>query len=130
MNKYYKYRLGTAFVVAAIVFLTSCASTDNRSSSEDPLEPINRAVFGFNDAVDGVVLKPVAQGYRKVTPDYFEETFARFFGNIGDVGNSANALLQGKFSQAGNDRARVLINTTFGIGGLFDIAEPWGFEKS
>ena len=130
MNKYYKYRLGTAFVVVALVFLTGCASTENRSSSEDPLEPINRAVFGFNDAVDGVVLKPVAQGYRKVTPDYFEETFARFFGNIGDVGNSANALLQGKFSQAGNDGARVLINTTFGIGGLFDIAEPWGFEKS
>jgi phospholipid-binding lipoprotein MlaA len=107
----------------------ACGSVLAQSES-DPLEPVNRVVFKFNDTVDRWFLKPVSKTYRAVLPDYFEETIARFFGNLGDVGNAANSLLQGKIDQAANDTARVLINTTIGVGGLFDVADPWGFKKN
>lgn len=112
----------------AVLLALSLAALSAHAAEDDPLEPVNRAVFAFNETADRWLLKPLAKGYRKVTPDYFEETVTRFFANLSDVGSAANSLLQGKPADAGNYSARFLINTTVGVGGLFDVAEPWGFE--
>jgi phospholipid-binding lipoprotein MlaA len=100
------------------------------SDQADPLEGYNRVMFSFNDKADRWVLKPVAKGYRYVTPDFFERGVSRMFSNLGEVLNVANDLLQGKVGQAGNDGGRLLINSTIGIAGFFDVAKHAGLEKS
>ena len=100
------------------------------SDQADPLEGYNRVMFSFNDKADQWVLKPVAKGYRYVMPDFFERGVSRMFSNLGEVLNVANDLLQGKVGQAGNDGGRLLINSTIGIAGFFDVAKHAGLEKS
>jgi phospholipid-binding lipoprotein MlaA len=95
----------------------------------DPYEGFNRGVYRVNDAIDRTVLVPVAKGYRYVTPDFLELGIANFFSNIGDVTVLANNLLQGKFTQAASDTARIFVNTTAGIGGFFDAGTKVGLEK-
>jgi len=96
----------------------------------DPFEGYNRLMFSFNDKADRWVLKPVAKGYRYVTPNFFERGVTRVFSNLGEVLNIVNDLLQGKVGQAGNDGGRLLINSTIGIAGFFDVAKHAGLEKS
>jgi|TARA_R110002111_G_scaffold46721_1_gene84094 phospholipid-binding lipoprotein MlaA len=100
------------------------------SEQGDPLESYNRVMFSFNDKADRWVLKPIAEGYRYVMPDFFERGVSRMFSNLGEVLNVANDLLQGKVGQAGNDGGRLLINSTVGIAGFFDVAKYAGLEKS
>ena len=100
------------------------------STENDPFEGYNRAMFSFNDTADRWVLKPVAKGYRFVTPDFFERGVSRIFSNLGEVLNIVNDVLQGKVGQAGNDTGRLLINSTVGIAGFFDVAQHAGLEKS
>lgn len=100
------------------------------SDQADPLEDYNRVVFSFNDKADRWVLKPVTKGYRYVTPDFFERGVSRMFSNLGEVLNVVNDLLQGKVGQAGNDGGRLLINSTIGIAGFFDVAKHAGLERS
>lgn len=100
------------------------------SDQADPLEDYNRVMFSFNDKADRWVLKPVAKGYRYVTPDFFERGVSRMFSNLGEVLNVVNDLLQGKVGQAGNDGGRLLINSTIGIAGFFDVAKHAGLERS
>lgn len=99
------------------------------AAQEDPFEPVNRVVFRFNDTLDTYALKPLAQGYQKVTPDYVEQRVSNVFANFGDVVNLANGLLQGKLHDAGVDASRVLFNTTFGVFGLFDVATLMGLPR-
>lgn len=107
-------------------FLTGCATPYNR---KDPLEPLNRAVFGFNEAVDNAILKPVAKGYKAVTPEPIEMMIGNFFSNLDDVLVTINDLLQLKFIEALSDSGRVLINSTVGLFGLVDVASAIGLEK-
>lgn len=100
------------------------------SDQADPLEDYNRVMFSFNDKADRWVLKPVTKGYRYVTPDFFERGVSRMFSNLGEVLNVVNDLLQGKVGQAGNDGGRLLINSTIGIAGFFDVAKHAGLERS
>ena len=100
------------------------------ASEEDPWEGFNRAMFRFNDTLDIYALKPLAQGYQKVTPQFLEDGVHNVFGNIGDVGNLANNLLQGKLHDAGVDTGRLIFNTTFGLLGFFDVAKQMGLQKS
>lgn len=100
------------------------------SRDQDPLEGFNRAMFRFNDTADRWALKPVARGYRAITPDPVERAVARIFGNLGEVVNIVNDVLQGKVGQAGNDSGRFIINSTVGLVGIFDVAEHWGLPKS
>lgn len=90
----------------------------------DPYENYNRKVFAFNEQLDKWLLKPVAQGYRFITPKFFRQGVNNFFSNIKEVPNFANNLLQGKPQQAGKDLARFGINSTLGIFGLVDVATP------
>lgn len=115
-----------AVALACGLALSGCATaTDPR----DPLEPINRGIYHFNDAVDKALLKPVAQGYKAVVPGPVRRGVTNFFSNIEDVLIALNNLLQFKFEHALSDVARVAFNTTFGIAGIFDVATSFGLEK-
>ena len=112
------------FLLFASLALGGCAATHN---PKDPLEPLNRGIFQFNNAVDKAVLKPVASTYQTVVPELARNMVHNFFSNLDDVVVTLNDLLQLKFAQAASDGSRVLFNTTFGIFGLFNVAE--GLEK-
>lgn len=109
-----------------VALLTGCATSGN---PKDPIEGFNRAMFAFNEGVDTVVIKPVAKGYDAVVPAPVRTGVANFFGNIADLFIGINNLLQGKPDQAFSDFGRVVINTTIGILGLFDVASEAGLEK-
>lgn len=110
--------------LAAVLALSGCASTH----PSDPLEGYNRAAFGFNDAVDRIALKPAAEVYQTL-PDFVRQGVYNFFSNLGDVGNGFNNVLQGKFRAGFSDFGRFALNTTLGVGGLFDLASGTGLDK-
>lgn len=114
----------------ALVGLSLLPAMSQAASEDDPWEGFNRPIFRFNDTVDTYALKPIAQGYRAVTPQFVEDGVHNVFGNIGDVGNLANNLLQGKLHNAGVDTSRLIFNTTFGLLGFFDVANHMGLRKS
>jgi len=110
----------------ALTGLAGCATTAD--NPKDPYEGFNRAMFKVNEGID-VVVKPVAKGYDAAAPLPVKAGIGNFFGNISDVWTSINNFLQGKGGQGFSDAGRVLINTTVGIGGIFDIASEVGLEK-
>lgn len=114
----------------ALVGLSLLPAMSQAASEEDPWESFNRPIFRFNDTVDTYALKPIAQGYQAVTPQFLEDGVHNVFGNIGDVGNLANNLLQGKLHNAGVDTGRLIFNTTFGVLGFFDVAKHMGLRKN
>ncbi|MEM5430886.1 VacJ family lipoprotein [Cupriavidus oxalaticus] len=120
--------LSVAATAAAAALIAGCASGP-QANPDDPLEPMNRAVFKVNEKLDQYVAKPVAQGYKAVTPEPVRTAVTNFFSNLADVGNFANNLLQGKGVAAAESFMRVAVNSVLGIGGLIDIATPAGLEK-
>ncbi|MGZ4960643.1 MAG: MlaA family lipoprotein [Methylomonas sp.] len=109
--------IGVGILAAA---LSGCA-TVQKADPQDPWEGFNRSMQSFNDHLDDYVMKPVAKGYRWITPDFVNKGVTNFFANIDDIGVVANDALQGKFLQSGQDGARFLVNTTAGVAGLVDI---------
>ena len=124
-----------AAAVLLLALLAGCAAIGPQAGpatagqKADPFETFNRKVFDFNDAVDKAVLKPAAEGYRRYVPSLVRTGIGNVFGNINDAWSSVNNLLQGKPSDAFNDWGRVLVNTTIGIGGAFDVASEMGLDK-
>ncbi|MDG1818641.1 MAG: VacJ family lipoprotein [Porticoccaceae bacterium] len=96
----------------------------------DQFEALNRKMFYVNERLDHYALRPAAVTYTTLMPDPLEKGIENFFSNLDEVGNVFNDLLQGKFKQAGHDSGRFLINTTIGLGGLFDVAKRAGLDKS
>ena len=96
----------------------------------DPWENFNETMFEFNRKLDKYILKPVAKVYNVIIPEPFQVLIANGFDNIAFVPRAVNSLLQGKWGGAGREVSRFLINSTAGIGGLFDAAKYWGIEKS
>lgn len=115
-----------------IALMAGCATTQQteRVAKIDPFESMNRAVFTFNENADEYVIKPVAEAYQFVLPDFVRTGVTNFFSNIGDVFVAVNNLLQGKPGNAANDIGRFLVNSTIGILGLFDVATEAGLEKN
>lgn len=113
--------------LAAALVLAGCATTGG--DPRDPWEGYNRAMYSFNEGVDKAVFKPLAIGYDEVAPLPVKVTIGNFFGNIEDIWTGVNNLLQGKGSDGASDLGRVLINTTLGIFGVFDVATEMGIEK-
>lgn len=111
--------------IALTTTLVGCASTANK----DPLEGINRGVYKFNDVADRAVIKPVATAYKTVTPSPIRKGVSNFFSNIGMLTTIINDLLQFKFAHAFTDAGRFVINSTFGIAGLIDVASMDNIEK-
>jgi len=112
-----------------LVLATGCATLGSADERDDPLEPVNRPVFRFNDALDEAVLKPVAEAYVKVTPQPVRAAVSRFFDNVGYLNVVLNDLLQGKGEQGLGDAGRFLLNSTVGVLGLFDVATNLGLEQ-
>lgn len=126
-----RLKINGAAVVAAFCLLTmgGCATYPVGHPISDPWENYNRTIYKFNDTIDRYALKPVAKGYQFIAPSFVEKGVSNFFSNIDDVSVTINDLLQGKFAQAAQDSWRFLLNSTIGIGGLFDVATPLGLEK-
>lgn len=95
---------------------------------EDPWEDFNRRVHDFNMFADRVALRPVTQGYHFVTPRPARRGIRNVFDNVLEIPSAINGLLQGKPGSAARDTGRFLVNSTLGLGGLFDVATPMGLE--
>jgi len=120
------------FVLLGLVaVMVGCASIPAgvEPSPHDPWEPFNRSVFGFNEGLDTYLLKPVVAGYRFVLPEFVRDGIYNFFSNYSDIYTALQNLLQGKPDYAFSDLMRVVVNTTFGLGGLIDMATPGGLAK-
>lgn len=122
----HRLRFAAICAIVSLGVLGGCATTHD---PRDPLEPINRGIYKFNEGVDTVLLKPAAEVYQGVVPPVARTGVSNVFANINDVVVALNNLLQGKFSEALSDVGRVLINTTAGLFGIFDVATPAGLEK-
>ena len=111
------------YLLLVSLALGGCASTQRERNPQDPLEPFNRGMYKFNDAVDKAILKPVAKGYNTVIPEPGKIMVRNFFSNLDDIIVTINDLLQLKFSQAASDGTRVLFNSTFGVLGIINITD-------
>ena len=116
--------------ILVILLLTSFISTSIFSDqNNDPFEKVNKLTHQINDELDKVVAKPVANLYKKVTPDIIEIGLSNSISNIEDISIGINNILQGKIKDGLSDFTRVTVNSTFGLMGLFDIASDMGLEK-
>lgn len=116
-----------AIFAAFAVVATGCAST-GEGTPEDPWEGWNRGVTGFNNAADKVALGPLSQVYGVLVPDFAKTGVDNFLSNLGEPSNAINSALQGKPERALDASWRFIVNSTVGIGGLFDPAEAMGLE--
>jgi phospholipid-binding lipoprotein MlaA len=112
----------------AAVCLGGCA-TGPQANPVDPLEPFNRGVTRFNDAVDNAVMRPVAVAYETVVPQLMRTGVTNFFNNLTDVWSFANSVMQLRGEQSAQTFMRVNVNTFFGLGGLLDVASEAGLER-
>jgi len=120
------FRVAAAGLMLAV--LAGCASGPYPNKA-DPFEPLNRGVFGFNDAVDRAVLVPVATAYETVLPSPVRTGVNNFFANLGEVWNFANSVLQLKAQNSAETLMRFNVNTFFGLGGLIDVASELGIDR-
>jgi phospholipid-binding lipoprotein MlaA len=115
-------------VLAGVLSLSGCASF-RTAAPGDPLEPINRGIYSFNNTFDHYLFKPIAKGYDAVVPSPIKTGVSNVFQNLADAQSLVSDALQLKGQKFGDDLGRVMLNTTFGIGGLFDLATPMGIER-
>ncbi len=113
--------------LAALTLLSGCAT--QTSSPDDPYEGVNRKVHAFNNTLDEWVLLPVTRGYRAVTPEFAQQGVSNVIDNVAEPGNTLNNVLSGRINAGIETTFRFLVNTTFGLGGLFDVASWIGMEK-
>lgn len=120
-------RCGFLLAVAAMALSAGCATTNG--DSRDPFEGFNRSMYGFNQAIDEAVVKPVSKAYKEALPELVQTGVRNFFSNLADIFISVNNLLQGKVIEAANDGMRFAVNTTIGGLGVLDWASEMGLEK-
>ncbi len=113
----------------AILIISGCASNQVVIDNSDPWQPANRVSYNFTDSLDRNIIKPVAEGYVKVTPTYFRQRVTNFFSNILYINVILNTYLQGKTYQGTQDVLRFVYNSTFGIAGLYDVSTPIGMPE-
>ncbi|CAO3434109.1 MlaA family lipoprotein [Azospirillum doebereinerae] len=126
--------LRSAAVAAFALSVTACATRPADSGADayavsDPLEGVNRVVFGFNDVVDTVALRPAAEVYVTIVPDPVRDSIHSFIDNLMSPIYIANNLLQGDFEGAGHATGRFLTNTVLGAGGIADVATAAGIPN-
>lgn len=129
-------RLPMVLVIGAVAALSACATppSDPAARAEfeatnDPLEPMNRKIFDVNLFLDRYLIKPVAQGYRNVFPQFSRDAMRNFLNNLGEPVIFANDMMQGEWAIANLSAARFFINSTFGVGGLIDFAGKTGVPR-
>jgi len=125
------YSVRAALVTAAFAAGLGFSSIAIAQGPEhiDPIEPINRGVFGLNDALDTIAFKPISAVWNTIIPKPVRIGVGNAFGNLDDVFIGANHVLQGRGKDAMTDFSRVLINSTVGIGGLIDLASTQDLQK-
>lgn len=123
------YRFRSAWQAPLLAFLLLFPALAGAQTSLDPWENWNRKIFVFNDTVDRYTLKPVARGYRAVTPEPVRTGVHNVFRNLLEIRTVVNQLLQGKPLLAASDTARFLVNTTVGVAGIFDVASHLGLSR-
>ena len=119
-------------IAATTLLLSACASqggTYSEPHPDDPWEGFNRGVWAFNRGLDKAIVKPIAQGYHYVTPNFIEDGISNFVDNLTYTITVANLLLQGRFRDFGTALGRLVLNSTFGLGGLVDVASVEGIAK-
>ncbi len=125
-----RYKVRNRFVQAlSILAFVMLPSGVSAKDDVDPWESMNRKTFAFNEFIDSCCFKPVAKGYRAITPDFLEDGFSNFFGNATEVLTIVNDLAQGKFAQGSQDTLRFIVNSTVGIAGFIDIGSRIGLDK-
>ena len=129
MTKTKSNKLAVIFACLTVLFLNGCAS-NQQTSPGDPYEATNRKIYNFNDSIDRNVFQPLARGYVNITPDPVRSGITNFFSNVGYINVIANDLLQGKVGQFAQDTGRFVVNSTVGLGGLFDPASDLGLQAN
>lgn len=117
----------TRWLLVLLMFVPLSVSAQVEEN-KDPFETLNRKVYAFNEALDEYFLRPVARGYRFVTPDPVERGVGNFVRNIFEFNTIINSVLQGRAVDTVHSTGRFLVNTTLGIGGIFDVATRIGLE--
>ena len=115
-------------ILAGVMTLSGCASF-RTAAPGDPIEPINRGIYSFNSTFDHYLLKPIAKGYDAAVPGLVKAGVSNVFQNMSDAQSLVSDALQLKGAKFGDDLGRVMLNTTFGIGGIFDLATQLGVER-
>ena len=116
--------------LALCLVLAGCAALPAAERNpDDPLEPLNRAVFRVNNALDDAVIKPVAIAYRDIVPPFYRDRLRAFVDNLAEPRIFVNDVLQGRLNAAGFTFARFFLNTTVGVAGLFDFAGTHGLPR-
>ena len=129
MNQFVGRVCKRSLLLAATLSLCACAATDDSQRVEtDPWEPLNRSLFRVNDGFDRFLLRPIAGGYRKITPSIIRHGVSNFSDNLTTPRSAINNFLQGKPKRGLSDLTRFLFNSTIGVLGLFDIASRGGLE--
>lgn len=121
-------RVLTTLAALSLAAVTGCASGPN-VHPDDPLEPYNRSVTKFNNAVDDALLKPLATTYVELTPQIIRTGVSNFFANVGDAWSFVNNSLQLKPEPAATSFFRFGINTLMGLGGVLDVASEMRMER-
>jgi phospholipid-binding lipoprotein MlaA len=133
--------LGQLLVSMTIVLVYGCASTEvieqnnphQNTATKNPVDPyenFNRKMYNFNDKVDNYVAEPISNAYKWVTPQFVQTGVFNFFNNLKNINVVLNDVFQAKFAQSAQDTGRFAMNTTLGIGGLFDVAKHVGLEQN
>lgn len=121
----------SALLLGFLILISLCtgcatAQSSGEERNPDPFEPVNRAIFGFNDGLDHYFLAPVAKGYRWITPGFVERGVRNFIANLYDANGAFNAVLQARFPEAARSSGRFLVNSTVGMLGTVDVASEMG----
>ena len=125
-----KFRLSSASnpVKSAVLAIWLSIAASPATANDDPLESLNREILEFNDAADSAILRPIAVAYDETVPKPIRRGLMNAYDNLTDVNAAVNALLQGRPGYAVKNTGRVLINTTFGLLGVIDVASDMGIE--
>ena len=121
-------RFRIAALLALALFLGGCASL-KPSNPRDPFETFNRPMLQLNDGLDALFLRPVATAYKQHVPPPVRTGVSNFFNNLSDGWSFVNSALQFRLYDATDNFARFMINTTWGIGGIFDIASEFNIDR-
>ncbi len=122
-----------SILIGAVFTMSGCATSATQktvANKADPYESFNRKMFSFNDSVDDYVAEPISSAYKWITPQFMQTGVFNFFNNMKNVNVVINDVLQAKFNQSAQDTGRLAINSTLGLGGLFDVAKHVGWEQN